>query len=455
MSEPGRKMSLTQATMLVAGNMIGTGVFLLPVNLASVGSISLFGWIVATAGAAALGLVFAKLGELDPQEGGPYAYARDFLGPYVGFQTNYVYWFGNWIGNIAIAVAAVGYLAELVPAIEKPPASVLVTAGVIWILTLANILGPRVVGALETWTMSLALIPILAIAFFGWFWFSPETFQAGWNVSGGSSGHAISRAASMALWAYMGIESAAVSAGVIENPKRNIPRATLMGLGLAAVVYILSSTVIMGIIPNADLQRSHAPFAEAARLAIGSAGMVIVAVCAILKSVGSLGGWMLLVGQSAKAAADDGMFPNAFARLNRHGVPGRGLVIVGVLMTIVLFATMSPTIAGQFSRIIDLAVILAVMPYIYASVAVVKVIYDHGLPRRTFQTYKWIAIAAVVYCLWTVLGGDPPTVVNALVALLVSVPLYPFFLRPMAEAAERKRASRPAREPFQPNALPQ
>jgi len=455
MSEPGRKMSLTQATMLVAGNMIGTGVFLLPVNLASVGSISLFGWIVATAGAAALGLVFAKLGELDPQEGGPYAYARDFLGPYVGFQTNYVYWFGNWIGNIAIAVAAVGYLAELVPAIEKPPASVLVTAGVIWILTLANILGPRVVGALETWTMSLALIPILAIAFFGWFWFSPETFQAGWNVSGGSSGHAISRAASMALWAYMGIESAAVSAGVIENPKRNIPRATLMGLGLAAVVYILSSTVIMGIIPNADLQRSHAPFAEAARLAIGSAGMVIVAVCAILKSVGSLGGWMLLVGQSAKAAADDGMFPNAFARLNRHGVPGRGLVIVAVLMTIVLFATMSPTIAGQFSRIIDLAVILAVMPYIYASVAVVKVIYDHGLPRRTFQTYKWIAIAAVVYCLWTVLGGDPPTVVNALVALLVSVPLYPFFLRPMAEAAERKRASRPAREPFQPNALPQ
>ena len=455
MSEPGRKMSLTQATMLVAGNMIGTGVFLLPVNLASVGSISLFGWIVATAGAAALGLVFAKLGELDPQEGGPYAYARDFLGPYVGFQTNYVYWFGNWIGNIAIAVAAVGYLAELVPAIEKPPASVLATAGVIWILTLANILGPRVVGALETWTMSLALIPILAIAFFGWFWFSPETFQAGWNVSGGSSGHAISRAASMALWAYMGIESAAVSAGVIENPKRNIPRATLMGLGLAAVIYILSSTVIMGIIPNADLQRSHAPFAEAARLAIGSAGMVIVAVCAILKSVGSLGGWMLLVGQSAKAAADDGMFPNAFARLNRHGVPGRGLVIVAVLMTIVLFATMSPTIAGQFSRIIDLAVILAVMPYIYASVAVVKVIYDHGLPRRTFQTYKWIAIAAVVYCLWTVLGGDPPTVVNALVALLVSVPLYPFFLRPMAEAAERKRASRPPREPFQPNALPQ
>jgi amino acid transporter len=104
---------------------------------------------------------------------------------------------------------------------------------------------------------------------------------------------------------------------------------------------------------------------------------------------------------------------------------------------------MSPTIAGQFSRLIDLAVILAVIPYIYSSVAVVKVVFDRHLPTRTFQTYKWIAIAAVIYCLWTVLGGDPPTVVNAMVALLISVPLYPFFIRSMEEAAKRKRAGPP------------
>jgi arginine:agmatine antiporter len=441
MSAPGKKMSLLQATMLVAGNMIGTGVFLLPVNLASVGGIAVFGWIIATAGAAALGLVFAKLGELEPKEGGPYAYARDFLGPYVGFQTNYIYWFGNWIGNIAIAVAAVGYLAEFFPSISAPPASVFATAAVIWVLTFANILGPRVVGALETWTMSLALIPILAVAFLGWIWFDWGMFRSAWNVSGGSDAHAISRAASMALWAYMGIESAAVSAGVIENPKRNIPLATLLGLGLSAVVYVLSSTVIMGLLPNEELQKSHAPFAEAARIALGAPGLVIVAACAVLKSVGSLGGWMLLVGQSAKAAADDGMFPQVFGRLNRHGVPGVGLTIVAVLMTVVLFATMSPTIAEQFSTIIDLAVILIVIPYIYSAVAVVKMVFDHGLPRRTFRTYKWIAIGAVTYCLWAVIGGDPVTVVYSMVALLLSVPLYLFFIRSMAAAAERKRAS--------------
>ena len=324
-------------------------------------------------------------------------------------------------------------------------ASVFATAAVIWILTFANILGPRAVGALETWTMALALIPILGIAFFGWFWFSTETFLAGWNVSGGSDMHAVSRAASMALWAYMGIESATVSAGVIENPKRNVPLATLIGLGLAAVVYVLSSSVIMGMLPNHELRTSHAPFAEAARLAIGPVGAIIISVCAVLKSVGSLGGWMLLVGQSAKAAADDGMFPRVFARLNGNGVPGRGLIIVGVLMTIVLFATMSPTIAGQFTRIVDLAVILIIVPYIYAAVAMVKVVHDHHLPRTTFQLYKWIAIAAVVYCLWVIIGGDPTTVVHATVALLISVPLYPFFIRSMEAAKQRKEVPHAAR----------
>ena len=439
MSNPTKKMSLLQATMLVSGNMIGTGVFLLPASMASVGGIAFFGWLIAALGAAAVGLAFAKLGELDPQEGGPYAYARDFLGPYVGFQTNCIYWFANWIGNVAIAVAVVGYLAAFIPRINGPWPSAVAAAVVIWALTFANIRGPRVVGALETWTVSLALIPILAIAFLGWFWFKPTTFMAGWNVTGGSGMHAISRAASVALWAFMGVESAAVSAGVIENPKRNIPLATLLGLAISTVVYLLSCTVIMGIVPNAELRSSHAPFAEAARMAVGTTGMVIIGVCAILKSLGALGGWMLLVGQSAKAAADDGMFPSVFGRMNKYGVPGLGLAIVSVLMTIALFATVSPTIAGQFDRIINLTVILIVIPYVYASVAVVKVVYDHIGQGRTFTFFKVVALAAVGYCLWAVVGGDPKTIMGALVALLLSVPLYPFFIRSMEAAAKRKK----------------
>jgi arginine:agmatine antiporter len=135
------------------------------------------------------------------------------------------------------------------------------------------------------------------------------------------------------------------------------------------------------------------------------------------------------------------MFPRVFGHLNANGVPGRGLIIVGVLMTVVLFATTSPTLADQFNHIVDLAVILVIVPYVYAAVAVVKVIHDHGLPRSTFVLYKWIALVAVTYCLWVVLGGDPNTVVHAMVALLISVPLYPFFIRSMEAAAQRRHAS--------------
>src|SRR6185436_7623063 len=422
-------MSLMQATMLVAGNMIGTGIFLLPVNLAQVGSISIYGWLIATAGAAALGLVFARLGQVNPQPGGPYAYARDFLGPFAGFQTNYIYWFGNWIGNIAIAVAAVGYLAELIPHIGAPPASALVTVRVVWVPCYTYILGPRVVGMLEAWTMALALIPIVGIALLGWFWFHPEIFKASWNVSGDSDFKAISRAGSMVLWAYMGVESAAVSAGVIENPSRNIPLATIIGLVLAAVVYMLSSTVIMGIMPAAQLAESHAPFAEVARIAIGAPAAIVISVCAVLKSVGSLGGWMLLVGQSAKAAADDGMFPKIFGNLNRHGVPQAGLLIVAGLMTLVLFASMAPTIAEQFNRAVDLAVILIIVPYIYSAIYLINLLAIRHETGMKLHAYRLCAIGALVYCLWAVIGGDEHTVVNAFVALLLSVPLYLFVTR--------------------------
>ena len=202
-------------------------------------------------------------------------------------------------------------------------------------------------------------------------------------MSGDSDMHAISRAASMALWAYMGIESAAVSAGVIENPKRNVPLATLIGLGLAAVVYMLSSTVIMGILPNEELHTSHAPFAEAARLAIGTPGAIIISVCAVLKSVGSLGGWMLLVGPIGQGRGRRRHVSAASSRgSTATACRAAGLIIVAVLMTVVLFATMSPTLAGQFNNLVDLAVILIIVPYIYSAVAVVKVIHDHGLPAQ-------------------------------------------------------------------------
>lgn len=437
MNKPApQKMGLTMATMLVAGNMIGTGVFLLPANLATVGSISSFGWLIATAGAIALGLVFARLSQLNPQPGGPYAYARDTFGNYIGFVSNYAYWFGNWIGNVAIALVVTGYLSHLWPLLQELYPRLGFTLAVIWLLSLANARGARWVGALETSTLLLALIPILSIAIGGWWWFDATLFKAGWNVSGMEDSAAISRSASIALWAFMGVESAAVSADVIDNPKRNIPLATLLGLGLAAVIYISCSLVIMGIVPMEQLRDSSAPFADVARMMVGPWGVVVIALCAIFKSLGALGGWMLLVGQSAKAAAEDGLFPRVFCRLNRHGMPGTGLMIVAVLMSTLLLVTSSPTLARQFDQLTNIAVLLTIIPYLFSAGALAATTLERNETGLLRAGCLLTAAAAVAYCLYALLGADTQLLAYATVAVLFSAALYPFFRQRMLDVAK-------------------
>lgn len=416
-------MGLMMATMLVLVNMVGTGIFLLPVSMAGVGSISTLGWIVAAFGAAAIGLMFAQLGAVDPKPGGPYAYARDTLGPYLGFQTNYVYWSANLVGNIAVATTVTGYCVRFIPLLEDPALQPLFTILVIWFAVGINVAGPRFVGFFTSWSTVLAMVPLVLIALFGWFWFDPAVFREGWNPHGLSTWDAVSKSAAFALWAFMGVESASVSANVIENPRRNIPLATLLGLAIATFLYIATSTVLLGIIPAEELAHSPAPFADAAAKAIGPWGAVVIGLCAILKSAGSLMGWTLTIAQSALAAAKDGLFPKIFATLDRRGLPVLNLVVSGVLMSLVVLATVGPSLEEQFSTIIDMAVILTILPYLYSGVAFLSLARKRETRVRHFVVVG-IAVTASVYCLWAIAGSDALLTRDAMILLFLSAPLY-------------------------------
>lgn len=418
-----KKIGLTAATLMVAGNMMGSGVFMLPANLAVTGGIALYGWLITCVGAVALGLVFAKLGAISPMAGGPYAYARASFGDYMGYQTNLIYWLANVLGNTALAVAGLGYLSGFFPALTNPLVSACAQIAVVWFFVYANILGPNLVGRLQSFTTSFALVPIIGMAIFGWFWFSPEVYSAGWNVSGGGSLSAIGTTLTFTLWAFIGVETASVSAAVVENPKRNIPIATMAGVILAGVCYVLSSTVIMGMIPNKELVVSSAPFAQAARLALGDMAGNIVALCAAIGCLGSLAGWTLLVGQTAKAAADDGLFPNVFARVNAKGVPALGLAIVATIMTVQILATMSPTASTQFGKIASVAVIMTLLPYIYSAIAL-KVLGYKKMPPRDYTIYTFIALIAAVYSLWAMVGSDGNQTRWALIFVVSTIVFY-------------------------------
>lgn len=423
-------MGLFMATILVTVNMVGTGIFLLPVSMASVGSISIWGWLVATIGAGAIGLMYAMLGALDPQPGGPYAYARSTLGPYLGFQTNYVYWSANLLGNIAVATTVTGYVTGLFPALKNPAFMIGCSLLWVWLATVINIVGPRFVGSLTGWCTVIAAVPLLLIGGLGWFWFSPELFKASWNPSGISTFDAISKSAAFAFWAFIGVESASVSAGVIENPKRNVPIATMLGLVISAILYISICTVLMGIIPATELAKSDAPMAAAVAKAIGPAGGVIIAVCAILKSFAALTGWTLTISQSAQAAAEDGMFPKLFSKVSRGGIPITNFVTAGILMSIVVFVTASSgSIDDQFNELIDMAIVLTLLPYLYTVVAFLKTTRAAGIRGVQRIALGLVAGSACLYCLWAIAGSDANLVRDAMIVLFVSIPFYTFFAR--------------------------
>lgn len=433
------KMGLLGASSLVVANMVGTGIFLLPASLASIGSISIYGWIAAAIGASALGLVFAHLGMVDPKAGGPYAYARDHLGPFAAFQTNFLYWVANVIGNIAIAVSVTGYLAVFFPILVHPWLACACTALVIWTFIWLNLRGANTVGQFTAITTVAGILPIAVIGLLGWFWFRPEVFMAGWNPGALPAPSAITHSASIALWAFLGVESAAVSAGVIENPKRNVPLATIIGLVVSTLIYVVCCTVIMGLLSNAELKASGAPFADAARVMLGPWGAIVISLAAIAKAAGALTGWILIVAQSAQAAAEDGMFARVFAEKNARGMPARNLVITGVLMTALLVLTVSPTVAGQFTRITNATVVLMVIPYVYSVVAMWRLNATLDMPAARRGLLIAVGLLACVYCGGVILGQSAELDRNAFVVMLLSIPFYALVGRSAARVGAKLR----------------
>jgi arginine:agmatine antiporter len=424
MSSDVRQIGLFPATMLVAGNMIGSGIFMMPTVMASIGGIASLGWLIAVPGAFVIGYVFARLAQAQPKAGGPYAYARQGLGDFAGFQCNLLYWFSNVVANIAIATSVTGYLAVFIPQLKDPYIAALMTAAVIWLAALLNAVGPHLVTRFETITTIIGIGPIALVGLCGWFFFDPKMFSAGWNPAGVGNWQAVSAAFSIMFWAFMGVESASVAAGVVKDPQRNVPRATLLGVLIAALVYVLSTTAILGIIPNDALRHSTAPFADAAMLAIGPLGAGLITICAILKAAGCLGGWTLINAETALATAKDGLFPAVFAKTNTRGVPVQGLIVVSVIMTVILAVTISPTIGDGFKTLADISVLLVLTPYIFAAVAVSYYVRSRMLPR----SIVWPALAVIAYCLAVIVTSAGLAVAISMVIGLSAAPAFAAFL---------------------------
>jgi amino acid transporter len=417
-------MGLSSLTVFVTLNMMGSGIFLLPSSLAGIGSISLFGWVISTVGSIALAISFSKLGFLCPKEGGLYAFTRDGIGEYAAFTETWCYWLSLWVGNVAIAIAGIGYMSYFWPALKDPTTGGIAAIVAIWFFTFLNYPGAGFIGRMQKFTSLGMLIPVCGMAILGWFFFHPAYFTGAYNVSGKSGWNAIMAASSLTLWAFLGLESACIVAGVVDNPKRNVPIATMLGTLFAAVFYIFSTMAIMGVVPAAELAKSAAPFSTAAQYMFGNWCGAFVSFCAVVACLGSLNGWVLTTGQVSKAIADDGMFPKIFGETNKYGTPFKGMVITGVLMTIIGYMSISPSLAQQFQVITLLCVFTNVVPYILATAAIFPIMKENGITGAEYTKYGFIALVALAFSFYALAGSGQETVFYGSLVMLLSIPMF-------------------------------
>ncbi len=426
-----RKLGLWMATALVVGNMIGSGVFLLPAALGAFGGVSILGWLFTSAGAMILALTFARLSRLLPKAGGPYAYTRMGFGDFAGFLVAWGYWVSVCAGNAAIAVAFVGYMAFFWRPLAQNPA--LAAAGAlcaIWLLTWINARGVRQAGSIQLVTTILKLLPLVAIGTVGLLYLDWDNFTP-FNTSGRSTVSAVSATAALTLWAFLGVESATVPAGEIERPERTIPRATIVGTLIAALVYISGTVAVMGILPPSALISSTAPFADAASSIWGSWMARAIAAGAALSCFGALNGWIMLQGQLPLAVALDGLFPPVFGRISKHGTPVAGLVLSSALVTLIVVTNYTKGLVGAFTFIILLATVTVLVPYVFSSMALVLTsLRDRGTGGATKLTAPVIlGSLAFLYSLWAVAGSGRDAVFWGFLLLLAGLPAYVWIVR--------------------------
>jgi basic amino acid/polyamine antiporter, APA family len=420
----GKSLGIAACTAIVVGNMVGSGFYLSPAAVAPYGNLAILAWIVMGIGAACLGLTFAKLARLAPATGGPYAYTRMAYGDFAGFLVAWGYWISIWTSLPVIAIAFAGAVIDLFPSLHYRAMAVMLTLGAIWAVVWINLRGVKAAGIFSEITTYTKLIPFAGIALIGLFFIDTSHFSE-FNPSGKSLLGASAALAPLTMFAYFGLESATVPAGDVVDPKRTIPRSTLLGIAIAALLYVLGTIAVMGLVPREQLEHSVAPFSDAARMLWGHWGATAISIAIMLSAIGALNGWTLLMGQVPMAAARDGLFPTLFGRMSVQGVPALGIVISAVCATLLVLvqAAGSSGFSAFYNLVVSLSTMAAVIPYAFCALATGLVAaYAAGggpIPRLTL-----VEVIAFVFAVFTLYGCGAKAVLYGLIMLVLGIPVF-------------------------------
>jgi APA family basic amino acid/polyamine antiporter len=429
-----RKLGFWMCTALVVGNTIGIGIFLLPASLAPYGFNATIGWLVTVLGCVALARVFARLAREMPSSDGPYGYIRATLGDIPAFLSIWCYWVSLWITNAAIATGVVGYLGAVFPSVAAMQPA-LVALALLWTFVIINLFGVRTGGRVQVVTTALKLLPMVAVALLGgWLLLTaPGAYTAHPPTAPVDLGHVVT-ASTIALFAMLGIESATVPASRVKDPGRTIPRATIAGTLLTAVVYLVVSTVPMMLISQEELATANAPFALVMdRFAAAGVGRWL-ALFVVISGLGALNGWTLLVGELTRAMAVNGVMPSPLARNNRRGAPAIALVVTGLLGSGMVLMSYSRSLVDGFTFITNVVTAANLPLYLCASLAL-AVLWRRG-DRAGVRGMLPVAVLGTAYVIFAFVGLGHEPFQLGLVLAAAGLPLYVFMRirRPAAVA---------------------
>ena len=454
--EPRRDLTLTHASALVVGVIIGTGVFLKSASMAqAVGTpgLVLAAWVVAGVVAMFGALCFAELGALLPHAGGEYVYLRRAYGEVPGFlfACNAFVLGGAALAAYGAAVAI--FLADIHPfdreffAFSGHLLGVsfrfafgvrsLVAIGVIWLFAAINCAGVVFGGRVQSFLTAAKVLAVLGVALGVLFFSRSRTlanFAAGGAGNGGFAGFGAALFA--ALWAYSGWQFLPMAAAEVREPQRALPRAIVGGTLVVLALYLAVNFAYLYALPFWQVTSANstaypdAPSvaARAVQTFLGAGAAPVAALIFLISTVGSLNGMMLSAARVPYAAARDGLFFAAFGRLNRGArVPAFSLVLLAAWSTVL-------AASGTFDQLTNMATMSYALFWIPVSLAVIVLrrrLPDAPRPYRV-PLYPLVPLVFALVMVWIVVSAlltSPRESLAAIVLILLGLPLYPLFRR--------------------------
>ena len=409
-----RPFGMWTATALVIGGMIGAGIFVQPAQLATFGWTGVIGWLFAIPGAMLLALILSKLTVARPDATGGIAIVGEALGPLTGLLVGWSYWVAVCSANAILALTAVRYGAEFIPALTGTPlATALGATTLLWALTALNLGGAKGAGRFQVLTTILKLLPLVAVVLILAVLAGTDYSRFSANPHTPFDGSQLTTALTLCFFPLVGFEAASLAAERVRNPAHNVLRATLWGTALTGLFYVVISNGVVFALPEATVAASDAPIAMFVETFWGREPSLAIAAFASIAAIGCLNGWVLMQGEVPLGMARSGLMPAFLARTSDRDVPTVATLLSSLFASLLILSSALPGIDGALTFMLQLTTASSVWFYLGGCAAA----FAFGIVRP-------LAVVGAAFCLWVLWGSGMQPLLLSLGLMLTALPLY-------------------------------